>query len=81
MLYPKILNVEPLKEYKIKLFYENGETKIFNVLPYIAGKWYEELYNQDYFRTVHTISSCNGIEWGNGHDIAPHELYDLSISV
>ena len=28
MLYPKIINVEPLDNYKIKLYYETGEKKI-----------------------------------------------------
>ena len=81
MKYPKIMNVEPLNDYKIKLCYETGEIKLFNVLPYISGKWYEELKNNDYFRSVHLVSNGYGIEWGNGQDIAPHELYDLSISV
>jgi len=79
MLYPKILNVEPLNDYKLKLRYETGEIKLFDVLPYISGKWYEELHNNDYFKSVHLISNGQGIEWGNGQDIAPHELYDLSI--
>lgn len=81
MLCPKILNIEPVNDYKLKLFYETGEVKIFNVLPYISGQWYEELYNNDYFRSVHLISNGNGIEWENGQDIAPHELYELSILV
>jgi hypothetical protein len=81
MVYPKISNVEPLNDYKLKLYYETGEIKLFNVLPYISGKWYEELFNKEYFKTVHLISSGQGIEWGNGQDIAPHELYDLSIIV
>ena len=81
MLCPKILNVEPLDDYKLRLSYETGEIKLFNVLPYISGKWYEELYNNDYFKSVHLISNGQGIEWGNGQDIAPHELYDLSIAV
>ena len=76
MLYPKILDVEPLDNYKIKLRYKTGEIKLFNVLPYISGKWYEELYNHDYFKSVHMISNGKGIEWGNGQDIAPYELYD-----
>ena len=79
MLYPKILNVEPLNDYKLKLRYETGEIKLFDVLPYISGKWYEELHNNDYLKSVHLISNGQGIEWGNGQDIAPHELYDLSI--
>jgi hypothetical protein len=79
MLYPKIISVEPLDEYKIKLCYETGEIKIFDVLPYMSGKWYEELYNNSYFKSVHLIQDGKGIEWRHGQDIAPHELYDLSI--
>jgi len=81
MLCPKILNVEPLDGYKLKLSYETGEIKLFDVLPYMSGKWYEELYNDNYFKSVHLISNGQGIEWGNGQDIAQHELYDLSITV
>ena len=81
MLSPKIKNVEPLNDYKLKLSYETGEIKLFDVLPYISGKWYEELYNQNYFKSVHLISDGNGIEWENGQDIAPHELYDMGIAI
>ena len=81
MLCPKILNIEPQNNYKIKLFYETGEVKLFDVLPYISGKWYEELYNSEYFKSVHLISNGHGIEWGNGQDIAPHELYDMSVPI
>jgi hypothetical protein len=80
MLTPKIIGVEALEDYKIKLNYETGEIKFFNVLPYISGAWYEELNNYNYFKTVHIISNGNGIEWEHGQDIAPHELYDMSIS-
>jgi hypothetical protein len=78
MIYPKIINVEPLDDYKLRLNYETGEVKIFNVLPYISGRWFEELKNINYFKTVHLVSNGQGIEWGNGQDIAPHELYDMS---
>jgi len=81
MLYPKILNVEPLDDYKIKIYYETGEIKLFNVSPYISGSWYEELNNNEYFKTIHLVSNGRGIEWENGQDISPHELYDLSILI
>ena len=79
MLSPKILRIEPLDNYKIKLNYETGEIKLFDVLPYISGDWYEELYNNYYFKSVNLTSNGYGIEWKNGQDIAPHELYDMSI--
>ncbi|MCL2845159.1 MAG: DUF2442 domain-containing protein [Chitinivibrionia bacterium] len=81
MLCPKIVSIKPLEGYKVKLDYETGEVKLFDVLPYMSGEWYGELYNYDYFKSVHLVSSGYGIEWGNGQDIAPHELYDMSIAV
>ena len=76
---PKITGIEPLEKYKIKINYETGEQKIFDVLPYMSGSWYEELYNDHYFKTVHITANGGGIEWEHGQDIAPHELYDMSI--
>ena len=81
MLYPKLINVEPINDYKLMLSYETGEKKIFDVLPYMSGAWYEELYNENVFKTVHLISNGYGIEWENGQDIAPHELYDMSVII
>jgi hypothetical protein len=80
MLTPKITDIEAIDGYKIKLKYETGEIKLFDVSPYISGAWYNELNNYSYFKTVHIISNGNGIEWEHGQDIAPHELYDMSIS-
>ncbi|GMO59321.1 MAG: hypothetical protein Ta2A_05160 [Treponemataceae bacterium] len=81
MLQPKLLKVEPLDEYKLLLHYETNENKLFDVLPYISGNWYGQLKDKRYFRTVHLCSSGTGIEWPDGQDIAPHELYDDGVLV
>jgi hypothetical protein len=78
---PRIIYVEAVEKYRIQLHYETGEIKIFDVLPYITGAWYRELYDYNYFKTIHIIANGKGIEWGHGQDIAPHELYDMSIPV
>lgn len=70
--------MEPMEPYMLKLNYETGEVRIFDVLPYIEGDWFGELRNKDYFRTVRIVSGGFGIEWSNGQDIAPHELYEMS---
>jgi hypothetical protein len=67
-----------MEAYKLKLNYETGEVRIFDVSTYIEGDWFGELRNKDYFRTVRLISGGSGIEWSNGQDIAPHELYEMS---
>jgi hypothetical protein len=78
MLQPRILTVEPIENYKIKLLYETGEVTVFDVSPYMSGAWYAELRDTAYFQTVHVIHGGSGIEWAHGQDIAPHELYDIS---
>lgn len=79
MLQPRLKNVTPMEQYRLRLEYETGEVKMFDVAPYISGAWYEELKDAAYFRTVHLLPDGIGIEWSNGQDIAPHELYECSI--
>jgi hypothetical protein len=75
MLQPKLLKVEPLDEYKLLLHYETNETKLFDVSSYISGNWYGQLKDKGYFNAVHICDNRVGIEWPDGQDIAPHELY------
>lgn len=79
MLRPTAINVIPLKDYKLKVFFDNNEIRIFDVKPYIRGNWYSELSDPVYFQSVRT----NGynIEWANGQDICPDELYYDSIPI
>ena len=78
MLQPRLINVEPKDNYRLKLFYENGSVKLFDVTPYMSGEWYSKLKDENYFKTVHIVYGGKGIEWAEGQDIAPHELYELS---
>lgn len=78
MLQPKLLRVEPLKGLRLRLTYETGEVRVFDAAPYACGPWYGQLRDEAYFRTVHLLPGGVGIEWGDGQDIAPHELYEES---
>ena len=80
MLQPRLVNVEPVDYLKLRLTYESGEVKIFDVSPYANGSWYGELKEDAYFRTVQMLPEGTGVEWRNGQDIAPHELYECSVS-
>ena len=79
MLQPHILTVKAMPDKKLLLKYETGEIKLFDVSPYIDGSWFSELNDEIYFNSVRVLQDGTGIEWPNGQDIAPHELYDLSI--
>ena len=74
MLQPKVIDVSPLADYKVMVAFDTGEQKIFDVEPYINGDWFGKLRDVEFFKTVRVAE--NTIEWADGQDIAPHELYD-----
>lgn len=79
MLRPTVTKVEPHTNYILKLWFDNGEVKLFDVKPYIQGEWFNQLANIDYFNTV----KVNGysVKWKDGQDICPDELYENSIGL
>lgn len=79
MKIPYVTDVVPLANYFIEILYETGERKKFDVKPYISGDWFGQLKDLSVFNTVRP--SGRTIEWCGGQDIAPHELWDNSISV
>lgn len=79
MLQPKVTNVRPLSDYKIFIDYSTGEQRIFDVKPYIFGSWFGKLSDIKTFQTVRPCGTT--VEWEDGQDIAPHELYELSVPV
>jgi hypothetical protein len=81
MLQPKILVLEAMEAYRLKLTYATGEVKLFDVSPYITGSWFGALGDKSYFKSVRILPEGNGIEWPQGQDIAPHELYNFGVSL
>jgi len=81
MPYTRILKADSIGDYKVRLEYETGETRLFDMLPYISGNWYGELHDLDYFASVRPTDDGLGIEWANGQDIAPHELHELGYEI
>lgn len=70
---PKAIDVKPLKNYMLEISFDNGEKRIFDVKPYLKSKQFKELENEKEFRKV-KIAGLS-IEWENGVDICPDELY------
>lgn len=79
MLQPRLTKVEPLGNVRLRLSYETGEVRLFDVEPYAKGSWFSQLRDSAYFKSVHLLPGGIGIEWAGGQDIAPHELYELSV--
>ena len=79
MKYPIVLNVVPQEDYSVVITFGTGEVKKFDVKPYINGEWFGKLSDVTVFNTVRPCG--NTIEWEDGQDIAPHELYELSVNM
>ena len=70
---PKAIKVKLLENYMLEIVFNNGEMKLFDVKPYFKFKQFKELKNENEFRKV-KIAGLS-IEWENGADICPDELY------
>lgn len=76
---PKAIDVKVLENYELEITFDNKEKRIFDVKPYFKFKQFKELENIKMFQTV-KIGGLS-IEWNNGADICPDELYNNSTTI
>ena len=77
VMYPSVVSVKPLNDYKLLLVFEPREKRIFDVAPYLNTGKFAELRNPSVFHTVKV--KFDTIEWSNQLDIDPEFLYDKSV--
>ncbi|MDR1389578.1 MAG: DUF2442 domain-containing protein [Treponema sp.] len=75
-MYLSVDKVQPLHDYKLELTFENNETKIFDVKPYLDTGLFKTLKDEKFFKRVKV--SYDTIEWPNGIDLDPEILYEKS---
>jgi hypothetical protein len=76
---PKVLHVQPLENYRLKLTFDNQEIRIFDITPYLTKGIFTELNDPHYFRQVKPF--FGGIQWPNEQDLSRDTLYILSSPV
>ena len=72
---PEVQSVEPLDNYQLKVLFANGETKLFDVSPYLEKGIFTEWKDNGYFRAVRVASGS--IEWPHEQDLSNDTLYLL----
>ncbi|MDR2182684.1 MAG: DUF2442 domain-containing protein [Clostridiales bacterium] len=70
---PMAVKVVPSDDYCLLVSFDNGETRLFDVKPYLNHPAYRELRKPYLFETV-KIAGLS-VEWLHGQDICPDELY------
>lgn len=73
---PTAIKVQPMLDYCLCVTFDNGETRKFDVKPYLHLPVFRELNDLSLFRSVHPAGLS--IEWAGGQDICPDELYHNS---
>ncbi len=70
---PKVVRVEALENSRLRLFFDNGETRVFDVSPYLTKGIFKELQAPHYFNQVKPF--FGGVQWPNEQDLGPDTLF------
>lgn len=70
---PKITQVQARPGYKLRVGFENGEVRLFDVTPYLDRGIFQELHDEGYFQRVRPV--WGGVEWPHEQDLSADTLY------
>lgn len=79
MIPPRIKKVTVLENFCLEITYKNDEKKIYDMKKNLKFKYYKNLSNPAYFSLVKSVDTT--IEWPNGEDVDPNDLYNNSIPI
>lgn len=79
MIPPRIKNVKAFENYDLELEYANGEKRRYSMKKQLEHPYYQALKNISYFLLVKSAETT--VEWPNGEDIDPNELYSSSSKI
>jgi len=74
-MFLEISKAEYLGDYRIRLWFNNGEVRIVDLANSLRGEAFRPLHDLDYFKQFSI--RFNTIEWENGADFAPEYLFEI----
>lgn len=70
---PKITQVETRPGHRLRVGFENGEARLFDLTPYLDKGVFQELRDEAYFQRVRSVGG--GVEWPHEQDLSADTLY------
>ena len=70
---PRVKEVKPEKNYMLRLYFTNGEVRLFDMKPYLNLGIFKELTDEALFNSVRPDGLS--VEWANEASICPDTLY------
>ncbi len=75
---PKIQYIKALEHYRLLIIFENGEIRLFSLLPKLHKHPYSLLKEGDLFQKVRLDSGGYGVSWNDDIDISENEIWQNS---
>lgn len=76
---PSVTKVEATNDFKLKVYFNNQEVRLFDINPYLDKGIFKELQDIDYFKRVKV--AFGAIQWPNEQDFSKDTLYLLSTPI
>ena len=67
--------------YKLKVRFDNGESKVVDLQPHIDGPIFEPLKDLDFFKSFYVNYDIDTVAWPNNADFSPDFLYEIGREV
>ena len=74
---PRVVRVRANDGYTLVLTFTNGETRLFDMKPYLNHGVFTELKNLAYFKAVRPVMGT--VQWPHEQDVCPDTLYEESV--
>ena len=76
-MFISVTSVQTLQDFLLRITFNNGEVKIFDMKPYLDIGIFKDLKEERIFNTAKV--NFDTVEWENDADIDPETLYHGSI--
>ena len=76
---PAVANVHVLSDFRLRVEFDNGETRIFDAKSYIQRHKLKMLKSVGYFALA--FPNGRAVEWPRGETIDLEALYDGSVAI
>ena len=67
--------------YKLKVKFDNGETKVVDLKPHLDGPIFKALKQLDFFKSFRVDKDIDTVVWPNNADFSPDFLYGIGQKV
>jgi len=74
----RINQAEVCGPYRLRVWFNDGSTKVVDVKPLLKGRVFEPLHDPNYFAQVRVDPVPGTVVWPNGADLAPEALHALA---